>query len=68
MICYDCTGKGYTLFLGNESTCKPCDGTGSLVVCESYALVPGSMPVAFRNQKCHTCGVRFNDHMAEVVQ
>lgn len=64
MTCYDCTGNGYTVFLGNESPCKPCGGTGELVVCESYSTMKS--PVVFRNQPCHNCGVRFNDHVVEV--
>jgi hypothetical protein len=60
ITCYDCTGKGYTLFCGNEADCKPCGNTGELVVCESYVSLKSI--VVFRNQPCHNCGVKQNDH------
>lgn len=64
--CYDCKGKGYQLFMDQESTCKPCQGSGEMVVCSQFSYAPGAV-VAFRNQKCHNCGVRQNDHNAAEV-
>jgi DnaJ-class molecular chaperone len=61
VTCYDCKGKGYQEFLGNESDCRPCAGTGELAVCSSYVL-PIDALFVFRNQKCHGCGVKENDH------
>lgn len=62
VTCYDCLGKGYTLFLGNESTCRHCTGSGKLVACTQYSLDP-TKTIAFRNQPCHHCGVKPADHI-----
>lgn len=64
--CDDCKGKGYKVFLGQVSDCNVCKGAGEIAVCSSFALPPGAV-MAFRNQKCHNCGVRENNHnVAEV--
>ena len=66
VTCYDCVGKGYQIFLGKESHCKPCDGEGELQMCGSYTLPPDAL-VVFRNQKCHNCGVKESDHVTSEV-
>ena len=65
ITCHDCKGNGFTIFLGRESSCKPCGGSGKMVVCDQYSLAPNAV-VAFRNQPCWNCGVRENDHVVEV--
>ncbi len=66
VTCYDCRGKGYQLFLGNETDCKPCGASGELLVCSQFSLNPDAL-VVFRNQPCWNCGVKENDHVnAEV--
>lgn len=62
VTCYDCQGKGYTLFYGKESTCRPCAGDGELVVCKQYSLDVNIL-IGFRNQPCHNCGVKPADHI-----
>lgn len=67
MTCYDCNGDGYQMFLGKESTCVTCGGEGTVIVCDTFAYAPDAV-VAFRNQKCHNCGVRENDHNVQAVR
>ena len=59
--CYDCEGNGYTVFYGNESICRFCKGVGQLTVCDTFSISSTSV-VAFRNQKCCSCGVKQTDH------
>jgi hypothetical protein len=67
VTCYNCRGKGYKVFLDNETDCVPCGGTGEMTVCSNYSLNPDAI-VAFRNQPCWNCGVKENDHsVAEVT-
>lgn len=67
VACYDCQGKGVRIFLGKESDCKTCETTGYLKVCVQFVLAPDAV-VVFRNQKCHNCGVKENDHnVAEIM-
>lgn len=65
--CDDCKGKGYKMSFGNETTCLTCKGDGELAVCESFAMSPGTTLV-FRNQRCHNCGVRQNNHNVSEVK
>lgn len=66
VTCYDCHGDGYTVFLGKESTCKNCRGEGELLICGFFSLAPDAL-VVFRNQRCHNCGVKEDDHITSEV-
>lgn len=64
--CSDCKGEGYTIFAGKEKDCIFCRGAGEVTPCNSFTREPNAVAV-FRNQRCHNCGVKENDHVKVAV-
>lgn len=61
MNCNSCVdGLVRNQFTKKLDTCKSCDGTGEIEMCEAFNSA--GKTVIFRNMPCVSCGVPFNQH------
>lgn len=63
MDCDRCKGNGeiYSAVTGRTNVCNICCGTGELESCKDFN--PGVVLPVFRNGRCISCNVRYNNHI-----